>query len=116
MYMYIQVLHEYSTCGHTTNQLYLVHWNCHEEQSLQQFGTKASFNVEAGETRSFRDGRMLVFGWRADKNKKPLIMVSSGCSEKPVFLNTRRGGETVSKPAVVNSYNHSMNGALSSSK
>ena len=35
-------------------------------------------------------------------------MVSSCDSAKPITITKRR--ETVSKPAVVNSYNHSMNG------
>ena len=67
-----------------------------------------AFTVSAGETIAFRDGRVLALAWRAEAKKKPLIMVSSGCSANPVAITTRRG--TVSKPAVVNSYNHSMNG------
>ena len=35
-------------------------------------------------------------------------MISSGCSAKPVTIQTRH--EAVSKPSVVNTYNHSMNG------
>ena len=66
------------------------------------------FTLKAGETVAFRDGRLLVLGWRAETKKKPLIMVSSCCSAKPVAITTRR--EPVSKPAVVNAYNHSMNG------
>lgn len=46
--------------------------------------------------------------WRAEKKKKPLIMVSSCGSAKPTTITTRHN--TVSKPAVVNSYNHNMNG------
>ena len=66
------------------------------------------FSVEAGETVAFRNGRLLAMAWKAEKKKKPLIMISSCGSAKPVTINARR--ETVSKPAVVNSYNHSMNG------
>ena len=66
------------------------------------------FTLQEGETRSFRDGRMLVTAWRAEKRKKPVILVSSGCSARPVTLATRH--ESVSKPAVVNAYSHSMNG------
>ena len=66
------------------------------------------FTLHPGETRAFRDGRTLALAWRAETKKKPLIMVSSGCSSKPVSISTRR--ERVSKPAVVNTYNHSMNG------
>ena len=66
------------------------------------------FTVQAGETRSFRDGRLLALAWRADTKKKPLILVSSCGSAQPVSITTRRA--TVTKPAVVNAYNHSMNG------
>ena len=67
-----------------------------------------SFLLQAGETRSFRDGRYLTLAWRAERKKKPLLMISSSCSAQPVTVNTRR--ETVRKPAVVNAYNQSMNG------
>ena len=66
-------------------------------------------SVPAGETRAFRDGRLLALAWRSETKKKPLIMLSSSGSAKPVAITTRRGTR-VSKPAVVNSYNHSMNG------
>ena len=66
-------------------------------------------SVPAGETRAFRGGRLLALAWRAETKKKPLIMLSSSGSAKPVAITTRRGTR-VSKPAVVNSYNHSMNG------
>ena len=64
--------------------------------------------MRAGETRSFRDDRLLVLAWRAETKKKPLIMVSSCGSAQPVTITTHH--ESVSKPAVVNAYNHSMNG------
>ena len=67
------------------------------------------FAVRSGETRSFRDGRVLVLAWRAETKKKPLLMMSSACSSKPVSVTSRRE-RVSSKPAVVNSYNHSMNG------
>ena len=66
------------------------------------------FSVSAGETLAFRDGRLLALAWRAETRKKPLIMMSTCSSANPVSI-TRRS-ETVSKPAVVNCYNHSMNG------
>lgn len=66
------------------------------------------FIVLAGETIAFRNGRLLAMAWRAKTKKKPLIMVSSCGSAKPVTVTTRSG--SVSKPAVVNSYNPSMNG------
>ncbi len=66
------------------------------------------FTLQAGETRCFRDGRLLTLTWRAESKKKPLIMVSSSCLARPMTVTTRR--DTVSKPAVVNTYNHSMNG------
>ena len=66
------------------------------------------FVVRSGETRSFRDGRVLVLAWRAETKKKPLLMMSSACSSKPVSVTSRRE-RVSSKPAVVNSYNHSMN-------
>ena len=69
---------------------------------------EAGFRVEAGKTRSFRDGRLLALAWRAEKKKKELIMVSSCGSSRPISITTRY--DTVSKPAVVNAYNHSMNG------
>ena len=68
-----------------------------------------SFTVRAGETRSFRDGRTLALAWRAETKKKPLLMISSACSSKPVWVTSRRE-RVSSKPAVVNAYNHSMNG------
>ena len=67
------------------------------------------FTVTAGETVAFRDGRLLAFAWKAETKKKPLMMVNSGCSAKPISLTTRRGA-AVSKPATVNKYNHCMNG------
>ena len=66
------------------------------------------FSMTAGETRCFRDGRLMALAWRAESKKKPLIMLSSSCSAKPVTVLTRR--ERVSKPSVVNTYNCSMNG------
>ena len=66
-------------------------------------------SVAAGETRAFRDGRLLALAWRAESKKKPLIMLSSSGSAQPVVVTTRRG-TAVNKPAVVNSYNHNMNG------
>ena len=66
------------------------------------------FSLTAGETRCFRDGRLMALAWRAESKKKPLIMLSSSCSAKPVTISTRR--ENVSKPSIVNSYNSSMNG------
>ena len=66
-------------------------------------------SVPAGETRAFRDGRLLALAWRAESKNKPLIMLSSSGSAKSVAVTTRRGTR-VSKPAVVNTYNYSMNG------
>ena len=66
-------------------------------------------SVAAGETQAFRDGRLLAVAWRAKSKKNPLIMLSSSGSAQPVVVTTRRG-TAVNKPAVVNSYNHNMNG------
>ena len=66
------------------------------------------FTVRAGETHAFRDGRLLALAWQAETKKTPLIMVSSCGSAQLVTIATRC--ENVSKLAVVNSYNHSMNG------
>ena len=38
------------------------------------------FSLQAGETRCFRDGRLLTLAWRAESKKKPLIMLSSSSS------------------------------------
>ena len=46
--------------------------------------------------------------WRAESRKKPIFMISTGCSAKPVSVQTRR--DVVSKQAAVDVYNHSMNG------
>ena len=66
------------------------------------------FSLSAGETRCFRDGRIVALAWRAESKKKPLInnMLSSSCSAEPVISSTRR--EIVSKPSFVNAYNCSM--------
>ena len=64
--------------------------------------------ITAGETRAFRDGRKLALCWRAESKKKPLFMLSSGSSARPVSVSTRRG--QVHKPAAVDLYNRKMNG------
>ena len=68
----------------------------------------SKFSLQAGEIRCFRDGRLLTLAWKAESKRKPLIMLSSCGSGRPMTVRTRR--ETVSKPAVVNAYNHNMNG------
>ena len=66
------------------------------------------FRISAGEVRAFRDGRMMALSWRADTKKKPLFMLTTGSSARPVNVHTRRGD--VSKPVVVDLYNNEMNG------
>ena len=66
------------------------------------------FRISAGEVRAFRDGRMMALSWRADTKKKPLFMLTTGSSARPVSVHMRRGD--VSKPVVVDLYNNEMNG------
>ena len=66
------------------------------------------FTVQGGQTVAFRDGKLLAMAWRAEKKKKPLIMVNSCGSAKPMRITTRH--DAVHKPSVVNKYNHNMNG------
>ena len=77
-------------------------------QQLPSVIRSKQFSLKGGETRCFRDGRLLAVAWRAETKKKPLIMLSSNCSAKPVTIMTRHR-DSVSKPSVVNTYNHSMN-------
>ena len=66
------------------------------------------FRIGGGQVKAFRDGRMLVTSWRAETRKKPIFMISTGCSARPIRVRRRR--DTVTKPSVVDVYNNNMNG------
>ena len=53
---------------------------------------------------------MLAFGWRAAQKNKPLFMLSTKSSAKPISVTSVATGRTAMKPKVVDDYNRSMNG------
>lgn len=59
---------------------------------------------------AFRDGTLLCLAWRAPKKKTPVIMLSSEASARLVTTPRKRHRQQVQKPAVVDLYNHNMNG------
>ena len=68
------------------------------------------FRLADNEVVSFRNDRLLTVGWRAPQKKKPVIIVSSDGSTKPIEVHLRATGRLSSKPTVVDAYNQSMNG------
>ena len=99
--------HTRSTNRGAADQADKVHWNSDEEQVGFTICDLRQTARPAGETQAFRDGRLLALAWKAESKKAPLIMLSSSSFVKPVSVTTRRGMRDT-KPAVVNSYNHSM--------
>ena len=69
-----------------------------------------TFRLADNEVVSFRNDRLLTVGWRAPQKKKPVIVVSSDGSAKPIKVRSRATGRLSSKPTVVDAYNQSMNG------
>ena len=68
-----------------------------------------SFRLRDGEVQAYRTDGLLALGWRAAKNKKPLIMLSSEGSSNPVIIVSWATQTVQMKPQVVDEYNYSMN-------
>ena len=62
-----------------------------------------------GELVAYRADHLLTLAWQAEKKKKPVIMLSTTCSAAMMVLFPH-SQRPVSKPAVVDCYNHFMNG------
>ena len=69
-----------------------------------------SLRIGNDETLAFRHENMLALGWRAARKKKPLFMLSTESSAKPISVTSVATGRTAMKPKVVDDYNRSMNG------
>ena len=62
-----------------------------------------------GKVVAYRADHLLTLAWQAEKKKKPVIMLSTTCSAAMTVL-TPPSRRPVYKPAVVDCYNHFMNG------
>ena len=62
-----------------------------------------------GKVVAYRADHLLTLAWKAEKKKKPVIMLSTTCSAARTVLipQSRRH---ICKPAVVDCYSHFMNG------
>ena len=69
-----------------------------------------SFRLANDEIVAYRTDRLLSLGWRAAQKKKPLFILSTESSAKPIPVTAVATGRTAIKPTVVNDYNWSMNG------
>ncbi len=72
---------------------------------------RGTLRLGDGEVKAFRDGTLLALAWRAAAKKKPVIMLSTQSSATTEVVPARRSGyEAQTKPVVVVTYNHHMNG------
>ena len=67
------------------------------------------FCLADNEVVSCQNDRLLTVGWRAPQKKKPVIVVSSDGSAKPIEVHSRATSRLSSKPTAVDAYNQSMN-------
>ena len=70
---------------------------------------RGPLHVRYGEVVAYRADHLLTLAWQAEKKKKPVIMLSTTCSAAMTVL-TPPSRRPVYKPAVVDCYNHFMNG------
>ena len=61
-----------------------------------------------GKVVEYRADHLLTLAWQAEKKKKPVIMLSTTCFASMTVL-TPHSPRPISKPAVVDCYNHFMN-------
>ena len=67
--------------------------------------------MTAGEVQAYRSDRLLALVWQAEKRKVPVIMLSTEASAEMITVQSSNSHiPPTTKPAVVNSYNHHMNG------
>ena len=59
---------------------------------------------------AYRADHLLTLAWHAEKKKKLVIMFSTTCSAAMTVLTPHSQKPPVSKPAIVDCYNHFMNG------
>ena len=71
---------------------------------------RGPLRMRDGEVVAYRADHLLALAWQAEKKKKPVIMLSTTCSAAMTVLTPHSQRPPVSKPAVVDYYNHFVNG------
>jgi len=72
---------------------------------------RGRYHLHDGEVMAFRTDHLLALTWRAQKKKKPVVMLSTNSSAKTVTIPSRHASaEPVVKPQAVHMYNQHMNG------
>ena len=67
--------------------------------------------MTAGEVQAYHSDRLLALAWQAEKRKVPVIMLSTEASAEMITVQSSNSHiPPTTKPAVVSSYNHHMNG------
>ena len=67
--------------------------------------------MQGGEVFAYRCSELLALGWQAEKRKTPVIMLSTqGSAEIVTVQPSNTHLPPSNKPAVINLYNHNMNG------
>ena len=72
---------------------------------------RSQLRMSSGEVIAYRADHLLALAWLAERNKKPVIMISTSSSAAVTTVTFRnRHVQPKVKPVVVDSYNHHMNG------
>ena len=67
--------------------------------------------LAGGEVVAFRRDHLMALAWRAEKKKKPVLMLSTSASAATAIVQSQnRYFPPAVKPVVVDTYNHKMNG------
>ena len=71
---------------------------------------RGQLRLQHGQVAAYRADHLLTLAWLAEKKKKPVIMVTTRASAATTTVSSRSTRTPTVKPAVVDNYNHHMNG------